>query len=66
MNGVRAILLLAPAPPGGLRTVRWDGRDRLRQRLPAGVYLLHLELVDTGEETAVPIVVAVAEKESLR
>ncbi len=64
----RELFVLADelAPPGGLRTVRWDGRDRLRQRLPAGVYVLHLEIVGTGEETSVPIVVAVAEKESLR
>jgi hypothetical protein len=64
----RELFVLAdePAPPGGLRTVRWDGRDRLRQRLPAGVYVLHLEIVSTGEQTSVPIVVAVAEKESLR
>ncbi|MFN8176974.1 MAG: hypothetical protein U0167_03570 [bacterium] len=54
------------APAGGLRTLRWDGRDRLRQRVPAGVYFVHLEIRGTGQETAVPLVVAVAQEGSIR
>ena len=53
------------APPGGLRTLRWDGRDRLRQRLPAGVYALHLEVAG-GEGTVVPLVIGSPNKEALR
>jgi len=53
------------APPGGLRTIRWDGRDRLRQRVPAGVYALHLEVAG-GEETVVPLVIGSPNQEALR
>lgn len=49
------------APAGGVRTLNWDGRDDLRQRLPAGVYILHMELPSTGEATTAPLVVAAAE-----
>ncbi len=64
----RELFVLAEeaAPAGGLRTIRWDGRDRLRQRLPAGVYTLHLEIPASGEETAVPIVIGSPNEETLR
>jgi hypothetical protein len=64
----RELLVLAeePAPPGGVRTVEWDGRDRLRQRLRAGVYVVHLELMRSGRETAAPVVIAVPDGETLR
>ena len=63
----RELFVLADetAPPGGLRTIRWDGRDRLRQRLPAGVYALHLEVAG-GEQTAVPLVIGSPNQEALR
>ncbi len=54
------------SPPGGLKTIRWDGRDDLRQVLPAGMYFLHLELSRTGDETVAPLVVAVASEGTLR
>jgi hypothetical protein len=50
-----------PAPAGGLATIRWDGRDHLRQRLPAGVYMLHLELPSSGDEITAPIVIGTRE-----
>ena len=49
-----------------MRTIRWDGRDHLRQRLPAGLYYLHLEMPRTGDKTVAPLVVAAAGKETLR
>lgn len=49
------------SPAGGLGSIRWDGRDNLRQRLPAGVYLLHLELPATGAASIAPVVIAAAE-----
>jgi hypothetical protein len=54
------------APPGGLRTFLWDGRDDLNQRLPAGVYVLHLEIPGSGDETTAPVVVAAAGEGALR
>jgi hypothetical protein len=54
------------APPGGLRTIRWDGRDDLRQRLPAGLYVLHLEATASGDHTTAPLVVATSSEETLR
>jgi hypothetical protein len=59
----RELFVLADelAPPGGVRTILWDGRDDLRQRLPAGMYFLHLELESTGDETVAPIVIAAAD-----
>ena len=54
------------SPPGGLRTIRWDGRDDLRRRLPAGVYVLHLETPDSGSFTTAPLVVATHTAEALR
>jgi hypothetical protein len=54
------------SPPGGVRTLAWDGRDHLRQRLPAGVYILHMELPSTGEATTAPLVVAAASEGALR
>lgn len=54
------------APAGGVRTLSWDGRDHLRQRLPAGVYILHLEIPTTGEATTAPLVVAAAREDVLR
>lgn len=64
----RELVVLAEesAPAGGLRTIRWDGRDRLRQRLSAGVYTLHLEIPASGEETAVPLVIGSPSEETLR
>lgn len=64
----REILVMAEetAPPGGLRTIQWDGRDRLRQRVPAGVYYLHLEIPATGQATVVPLVMASAAEETFR
>jgi hypothetical protein len=47
-------------PPGGLRTLRWNGRDHLRQRLPAGVYVVHLEMVGSGAQITAPVVVGAA------
>lgn len=54
------------APEGGVRTLQWDGRDDLRQRLPAGLYYLHLESRKSGDETVAPLVVAVANEGALR
>ena len=64
----REVLVMAEeaAPAGGLRTIQWDGRDRLRQRIPAGVYYLHLEIPATGQATVVPLVMASAAEEALR
>lgn len=64
----RELFILADeiAPPGGLRNLTWDGRDDLRQRLPAGVYYVHLR-VDGGREARVaPIVIAAATEGLLR
>jgi len=64
----RELFVLADevAPAGGLRTIHWDGRDDLRQRLPAGVYILHLEIPGTGDETTAPLVVGAAAEGTLR
>ncbi|HMB70241.1 MAG TPA: lamin tail domain-containing protein, partial [bacterium] len=64
----RELFVLAEetAPAGGLGTVLWDGRDHLRQRLPAGVYVLHLELLSSGEEAVAPLVIAAAPGGTLR
>lgn len=53
-------------PSGGVRTLQWDGRDDLRQRLPAGMYFLHLQMARSGEETTVPLVVGLADEQALR
>ena len=49
------------APAGGVQGLRWDGRDRLNQRVRAGVYYLHLEVTGSGFRTVKPIVVAVSQ-----
>jgi hypothetical protein len=58
----RELFVLAeePIPPGGLAVLTWDGRDPLRQRLPAGIYYLHLANTATGDETVAPIVVGLS------
>ena len=60
------VLAEETVPAGGVREIDWDGRDRLRQRVPAGVYVLHLELPDRGDETVAPIVIGVPDEETLR
>ncbi len=64
----RELFVLADelAPAGGMRTLQWDGRDDLRQRVPAGVYYLQLEASGSGGATVAPLVVAVAGEEALR
>ncbi|MBZ0268084.1 lamin tail domain-containing protein [bacterium] len=54
------------APPGGLRSIRWDGRDHLRQRLPAGLYTLHLSMPGRGEETVAPVVIGASSEGAIR
>jgi hypothetical protein len=54
------------APPGGLRSIRWDGRDHLRQRLPAGLYALHLSMPGQGGETVAPVVIGAASEGAIR
>lgn len=54
------------SPPGGLRSIRWDGRDHLRQRLSAGLYALHLSMPATGDETVAPVVIGAASEGALR
>lgn len=48
--------------PGAYTTVVWDGRDSLFERVRAGMYVLHLSVVDnrTGEQESItaPVVVA--------
>ncbi len=48
--------------PGAYTTVAWDGRDEKYERVRAGLYVLHLSVVDnrTGENetTTAPVVVA--------
>ncbi|MFN2371384.1 MAG: hypothetical protein ABR506_09550, partial [Candidatus Krumholzibacteriia bacterium] len=53
----------APATvPGSYTTVLWDGRDDTYERVPAGMYVLHLSVVvkATGDEEnrTAPVVVA--------
>jgi hypothetical protein len=62
------ILVMAEetAPAGGVRRITWDGRDLLRQRVPAGLYYVHLELPGTGEETVAPLVVGAMLEEGPR
>jgi len=60
------VLLDEEAPPGGVRTIRWDGRDDLRRRLAPGLYLLHLELAATGDRTVAPVVVATSAEGTIR
>lgn len=60
------VMLDEEAPPGGVRTIRWDGRDDLRQELAPGLYLLHLEVSATGDRTVAPVVVAAAAEGTLR
>jgi hypothetical protein len=64
----RELFVLAEeaAPAGGLRTIRWDGRDHLRRRLPAGLYILHLSLPGSGEATTAPMVIGAAAEGALR
>ncbi|MGQ0722539.1 MAG: lamin tail domain-containing protein [Candidatus Eiseniibacteriota bacterium] len=64
----RELFVLAEevAPEGGLRTIRWDGRDHLRRRLPAGLYILHLTIPGTGDATTAPVVIAAAAEGALR
>ncbi len=42
-------------------TIEWDGRDRLKERVPLGTYICHLEVVEPQsgdkEKKMVPIVV---------
>ncbi len=54
------------APAGGVRRISWDGRDLLRQRVPAGLYYIHLLLPSTGEETVAPLVVGAMLEEGPR
>ncbi|MBK8130068.1 MAG: hypothetical protein IPK53_14560 [bacterium] len=44
---------------GGPQTIEWDGRDDLRELLPLGTYILHLESIVKGETESVtkPVVV---------
>ncbi len=53
-------------PPGGVRTIIWDGRDDLRRKLTPGLYMLHLEVSGTGARTVAPLVVATASEGTLR
>lgn len=46
------------SPLGGKRVITWDGRDRLRQRLPAGVYYVSVE--SGGRRSVKPLVIAAA------
>jgi hypothetical protein len=64
----REVFLLAEetVPAGGLGSIPWDGRDHLRRKLPAGMYLLHLEMTRTGEKTVAPVVVALGSEGTLR
>jgi hypothetical protein len=60
------VMVHEEAPAGGVRTIRWDGRDDLRQELSPGLYLLHLEVSATGDRTVAPVVVATAAEGTLR
>ena len=64
----RELFVLADeiAPPGGVGVIEFDGRDDLRQKLPAGFYLLHLETPATGDETVAPLVIGASSEETLR
>jgi DNA/RNA endonuclease YhcR with UshA esterase domain len=44
---------------GGPQVIEWDGRDELRELLPLGTYILHLESIKNGDTEAVtkPVVV---------
>lgn len=53
-------------PAGGVRRITWDGRDPLRQRLPAGLYYLHLSSLSSGHETVAPLVVGAMLEEGPR
>jgi hypothetical protein len=55
--GREVIVFNDRAPAGGVQGLRWDGRDRLNQRVAAGVYYLHLEVSGSGFRTVKPIVV---------
>ena len=56
--GREVIVFNDRAPAGGVQGLRWDGRDRLNQRVGAGVYYVHLEVSGSGFRTVKPIVVA--------
>ncbi|MCC6477063.1 hypothetical protein IT157_08405 [bacterium] len=44
---------------GGPQVIEWDGRDELRELLPLGTYILHLESIKNGDTESVtkPVVV---------
>lgn len=67
-NRGRELFVLADevSPAGGQRTLSWNGRDHLRQRLPAGMYYLHLSSPASGDNAVAPIVVGVASEEAIR
>ena len=48
--------------PGVYTTRQWDGRDATYERVRAGLYVVHLQVIDrvTGKETikTAPVVVA--------
>ena len=58
-RAVATLLETTNSPPYGDRAIYWDGRDRLRQRLPAGTYLLSVRAAADGTFThaTAPIVI---------
>jgi hypothetical protein len=44
----RVVATLVDKPAGGSNIIEWDGRDDLRELLPIGTYLLHLEAINQG------------------
>jgi hypothetical protein len=44
----RVVATIVNKPAGGSNIIEWDGRDDLRELLPIGTYLLHLESIVQG------------------
>jgi hypothetical protein len=44
----RVVATIIEKPAGGSNIIEWDGRDDLRELLPIGTYLLHLESINQG------------------
>jgi hypothetical protein len=44
----RVVATIVNKPAGGSNIIEWDGRNDLRELLPIGTYLLHLEAINQG------------------
>ncbi|MCA9751077.1 MAG: Ig-like domain-containing protein [Gemmatimonadetes bacterium] len=45
------------SPSGGIQALYWGGRDRLGQRVRAGVYYMHMEVPGSGRRAVEPLVI---------